>query len=628
MRLITGGPGLISVITVALLCAGGAMLAQQPSRDTAPRPSTGTAAISGTVVADEANGRPLRRVMLTLSSASSGSPQRATTTDDAGRFAFTRLPAGNYSVLRASKAGWVPVTYGEKRTAGIGTPITLAEDQKLTVALKMLRGAVIAGTLFDQTGKPAPQVNIEAMPVRVVNGVRTAGQRVGFISVTTDDRGAYRLYGLAPGEYVISASARSLGSGEIRPITEDEMRWAQQQLRPATGFAAAPAPAPRPAQAIAYTPVYYPGTTDMSTAVLVTLVAGQERSGLDFGLQLIATARIEGTVVDPDGQAPQSVQINIVPKTDTSLGLGSMLMLDTMLMMMRPTTVDGKFTIPSVRPGEYTLTARAAARGATPAPAPAAPSGRGAGPVPMNLWAATDITVDGNDQTGIVLRLQPGISVSGRVVFESSTLQPPSDLSSVNVRLTAAPSATGVTVSVGGSGGQVSADGTFSLAGVTPGRYTIAGFLPAPTPGSMWLLKSAMVDGQDVSDLPFEIKPDQDVAKVVVTFTDKTSEVSGKLLDGAGRPTPEFSIILFPTDRRFWVPRGRRVRPPVRASTDGTFKFTNLFPGEYYVAALSDFEPNDFSNPVFLEQVIAAGALKITVAEGEKKVQDLKIAGG
>jgi hypothetical protein len=603
--------------------------AQQPSRDAAARPSPGTAAISGTVVADEPDGRPLRRVMVTLSAASSGSLQRATTTDEAGRFAFTRLPAGNYSALRASKAGWVPVTFGEKRTAGIGTPITLGEDQKLTVVLKMLRGGVIAGTLFDQTGNPSPQVSIEATPIRVVNGVRTAAPRVGFMSATTDDRGAYRIYGLAPGDYVIAASPRSLGSGDVRPITEDEMRWAQQQLRPAAALAAAPAPAPRPAQAIAYTPVYYPGTIDMNSAVLVTLAAGQERSGLDFGLQLITTARIEGTVVDPDGQTPQNVTLNIVPKTDSSLGLGSMFLIETMLMLSRPAAVDGKFAIPGVRPGEYTLTARAAARGATPAPAAAAPSGRGgAGAAAMTLWAMTDITVDGNDQSGIVLRLQPGMSVSGHVVFESAALTPPSDLSSVTVRLAAAPSPTGVTVTVGGSGGQVGADGTFSLEGVAPGRYTIAGSVPAPTPAATWLLKSALVDGQDVSDLPFEIKPDQDVAKVVVTFTDKSSEVSGRLLDGAGRPTPEFSIILFPADRRFWVPRGRRVRPPVRASTDGTFKFANLFPGEYYVAALTDFEPNDYYNPVFLDQVIAAGALKITVAEGEKKIQDLKIAGG
>jgi hypothetical protein len=75
-----------------------------------------------------------------------------------------------------------------------------------------------------------------------------------------------------------------------------------------------------------------------------------------------------------------------------------------------------------------------------------------------------------------------------------------------------------------------------------------------------------------------------------------------------------------------WIPRTRRMRPPVRTGTDGTFKFSNLAPGDYYMAALTDFEPADVSNPVFLDQLVAS-AIKITLADGEKKTQDLKLAG-
>ena len=65
----------------------------------------------------------------------------------------------------------------------------------------------------------------------------------------------------------------------------------------------------------------------------------------------------------------------------------------------------------------------------------------------------------------------------------------------------------------------------------------------------------------------------------------------------------------------------------MRAGVDGKFRFTNLLAGEYFLAALSDFEPQDVYRPDFLEQVSAA-AMKIVVAEGEKKVQDIRIAGG
>jgi len=131
----------------------------------------------------------------------------------------------------------------------------------------------------------------------------------------------------------------------------------------------------------------------------------------------------------------------------------------------------------------------------------------------------------------------------------------------------------------------------------------------------------------NAADLAFEVRPDEDIAGATITFTDKLAELSGMLQDAAGHPTPEFSIILFPVDKALWTQRSRRLRPPVRASTDGRFKLTNLLPGDYYLAALSDFDPSDYTKPSFLEQV-ALAAMKVTIAEGEKKVQNVKIAGG
>ena len=76
-----------------------------------------------------------------------------------------------------------------------------------------------------------------------------------------------------------------------------------------------------------------------------------------------------------------------------------------------------------------------------------------------------------------------------------------------------------------------------------------------------------------------------------------------------------------------WSQTSRRIRQPVRPANDGGFKFANVLAGEYFLAALSDFDMADVFKPEFLEQV-AAVAMKITIAEGEKKVQDLKISGG
>jgi hypothetical protein len=50
-------------------------------------------------------------------------------------------------------------------------------------------------------------------------------------------------------------------------------------------------------------------------------------------------------------------------------------------------------------------------------------------------------------------------------------------------------------------------------------------------------------------------------------------------------------------------------------------------PGEYYISAVTSVEATDFGDPAFFEQLVAA-SLKITIAEGETKVQDLRLAGG
>ena len=143
----------------------------------------------------------------------------------------------------------------------------------------------------------------------------------------------------------------------------------------------------------------------------------------------------------------------------------------------------------------------------------------------------------------------------------------------------------------------------------------------------LWTMKSAHVGQIDAADVAFEIGAGGEAPEISITFTDKLGELSGRLLDGVNNPTSQLSIILFPTDKAMWSQASRRIRSPVRPANDGVFKFTTLLAGEYFLAALSDFDQADVYKPEFLEQV-AAVAMKITIGDGEKKVQDLKIAGG
>jgi hypothetical protein len=169
------------------------------------------------------------------------------------------------------------------------------------------------------------------------------------------------------------------------------------------------------------------------------------------------------------------------------------------------------------------------------------------------------------------------------------------------------------------------ASGAFSFQGVTPGRYQFQGSAPMAV-GTGWVLKSVVVKGRDAFDFPLEVGPGEEISDAVVTFTDVTQEVSGTLQDATGRPAPDYTIVVFPTDRRLWTsPVARRIRT-ARPGTDGRFTVANLPAGEYRIAALTDIAPGEANDPAFLEQLVAA-SYAFRLADGEKRTQDLRIAG-
>jgi hypothetical protein len=141
-----------------------------------------------------------------------------------------------------------------------------------------------------------------------------------------------------------------------------------------------------------------------------------------------------------------------------------------------------------------------------------------------------------------------------------------------------------------------------------------------------WRLKSAVAAGRDVLDFPLVIEPNQEVSGALLTFTDRTQEISGTIQDTMGRPTADFTIIIFPIDNRYWQPAARRIASS-RPGTDGRFTFRELPPGEYRITAVTDVEPGEWFNPDFLQQLVSS-SISVSLQAGERKVQDIRIAGG
>ena len=468
---------------------------------------------------DEATPRPVRRASVLLASGELKFPQTVVT-DDAGRFVFANLAAGNYSLV-ATKPGYVSATYGSKRPGrGQGVPIAVLDGQRVTdISLKMLHGGVITGTVRSVTGQPVPNLGVQVYQVDSFGGARHLSMAAPG-NVATDDRGIYRAFGLAPGDYVVQITVSPLSSGmfggDSRLVTPAEVQWAGQSGAPGapgmTGVAAL-GPAPAPGQTVAYASLYFPGTADTNAASVITLGPEETRTGIDLTMAFVPTARIAGSVLDQDGRPMPGAQISLTPAGSSS---DFARFIEGMARSMSRTGADGSFTITGVTPGQYAINARAAARDAS-----GRSQGPGAGtlisvaglmgmPGSASFWASADLSVNGVDIPDVVLRLQPGMNVSGKIVFEGSSA-PPADVTKTRVSLTPPPTGSSqielvASMMLGGTLATVSADGTFVVKGVAPNRYrvTVTGqgvLMGQQLPGSTWTLKSAMFNGRDVSDL-------------------------------------------------------------------------------------------------------------------------------
>jgi uncharacterized protein (DUF2141 family) len=647
----------------------------------------GTAVISGFVVT-EGSGTPVRRARVNLSGAALRGGRSVITTDD-GRFQFTALPAGRYT-MTASKAGYVDIAYGAKRAGRPGTPIQLIDGQKLEKAvINLPKGSVVTGIVIDDNGEPSPGTAVRAMRFVMRTGEKTL-QQAG--QDTTDDRGMYRIYGLQPGDYIVSAMPRNQNVGGIRQMLQAEIEAIAQQLQAQAqamgaggggrgggagvggggggrggrggdlgqllgggrgGMAGGRLEelqqqlAQADEQTAAYAPVYYPGTTTPSGAMAVPLGVGEERVGVDFQLRLVETARVEGSVAASTGTLPPGTQVGLV-----AIDRGDLPDIPGVGTNTTRVNQNGQFTFLNIAPGQYRLMARATIREESQPMSPgqaATQQGRGGrggegrgrgGQIAQVLWGSTDITVSGQNLRDIVLNLQPGMTISGRVQFEGAAATPPGDLTRVRVSLQ--PRGDQLFEMGGGAPpAQVDATGRFTITGVVPGRYILNANAPASgggrggggattttpqTPTASWRLKSAQVGGRDVLDFPLEIEPNQEVGGIILTFTDQTQEVSGMIQDPMGRPTADFTIIIFATDNRYWLPQSRRIQAS-RPGTDGRFTLSNLPAGDYRLTAVTDVEPGEWFNPEFLQQ-LAGSSLPISLRDGEKKVQDIRVAGG
>lgn len=559
-------------LTCVALLVMTAVAAAQPAR---PRPlpprdraqaeaPRGTSVLRGTVVAAD-TGSPIRRAQVRVSGQGAGN--RLATTDAQGRYEVRDLPAGRYTIS-ASKGGFVSLQFGQRRPSESGTPLEIGDGQlmdKLVIALP--RGSVISGRITDEFGEPVANAMVAAMRFGYAAGAQRLSSGGSQNSRdTTDDQGHFRLFGLSPGDYLVSASFRA-GAEAIDPAGEN------------TGYAA----------------TYYPGTTNVAEAQRVNVGVGQEQSSVTFSLIATRLVRLTGAVLDSQGAPVSDGNVILAPTS------GRVSAPIPMTSFAARVDANGQFRIMNVPPGRYIAQVRAG-------------RGRGNGAV-LGEFGRQDITVGAQDLDGVVIVTAPGARLTGAVVTDSTsttTLRPQ------DVTVGARAPLIDALLPVGNANARVNADWSFEINGVFEPRV-----LRVNTPQG-WTLKSVLLNGEDITDVPLDVAPGQTVTGVQVVLTDRVTEVNGRISDVKNNAVTDATVVIFPADQEKWVYQSRFIRA-ARPDQDGRFQLRGLPPYDDYLAvAVQGLEDGQAGDPEFLATIRDRGT-RVSLKEGDARTLDLRL---
>jgi protocatechuate 3,4-dioxygenase beta subunit len=523
----------------------------------APAPPSGR--IRGRVIAAE-TGAPIVRAQVQL--ALPGGPVRVMT-DLQGRYELPNIPPGRFR-LSAARAGYLQRSFGQQRMLDPGWWVELNAAQTLDdIDFRLPKAGVMTVRVTDETGEPVEGVSVSMLQPRFIGGVRQIMPVAA--SMPTDDRGEMRLFGLAAGEYYVSA----------------------RMLLPVFG---------RRDDRRAHAPTYYPGTLSAAQAVPLFVAPGQEQA-VAVPLMAARAATVSAIVRRSDGSPPHRPSVSLVQTAGLDMsGRGAI------------AQADGTFTIRTVFPGEYSMIV---VDGDVEKPE-------------SKEFAVMRLTVAGDDISGLVVTTARGGAAHGRMKFDAGV---PYDILPGAIRLSAtlAPGASIAGAAAFGLGRPSDPawedDWTFSMEGLNARRVLRLDY--ANSHG--WYLKAVMLDGKDVTDTPLDFDAGREVEGLEVILTRKRSGVSGDVQDNRGRVVRDFTVVLFPDDDRQWTPDSRFIASG-RADQQGRFRIGGMPDGAYLIAAVDFLESGEERDPELLRQ-LRSRATRLTLGEGETRTISLRLQG-
>ena len=250
-------------------------LVASPSATAAPQVRDPNARAFGRVV-EEGTNAPVAgaRVVFVFR----GRSRLQTETDRDGRYTFDELEPGPYR-MTVQKAGYVPLD-----GSTIPTLWVVAGQAAEVMTVSLQKGGVITGRILDSLGEPMVDISVRAVkPGAAIDRMSEANR--------TNDLGEFRLFGLAPGRYMVVASPRPFGTDALSRTMVSS--------------------------------TFFPGTPDPSTAQVLTLTAGQTITGIEFRTVMTSTFKVSGIVVDDLGKPFAGATVMLAGDSRASGGIAA-----------------------------------------------------------------------------------------------------------------------------------------------------------------------------------------------------------------------------------------------------------------------------------------------------------------
>lgn len=443
-------------------------------------------------------------------------------TDADGIYNLIDIPPGTYQIVPMAPA-YVVTDYTS--FGGLGKGLILNAGERVSgIDFSIVRGAVVTGKVTHSDGKPVIDESVYLVAAEQPN--RRGPQYIGSSRFHTDDRGVYRMFGIAPGRYKVCIGV------------PDDSYFPNRNRQ-------------------TFERVYYPSVVDFNEARIVELSEGSEASNIDITVgQSLQTFSASGIIFDGETNQPlpnvrfglqRIIETNSAPFTGSSAASNSR----------------GEFRLENITPGKYSIFAM---------------------PQPNNEIRVDPIRFEIVDQdvAGLVLKTSKGSALSGFVVLEGTQdKEIHARLSKLRLYAFVRSSDT-VTSASSGRNATIGPDGGFRIGGLSPGAAHFSLNSSDPQARSGFVIARVERDGVVQPRTGIEIAAGEQIAGLRIVVIHGSGTVRGSIKVDNGPPPARVNLMvrLIKTGDTSYAMR------PQNVDARGLFVFEGVPGGSYEVSIM------------------------------------------